>query len=116
MSKNKTHVEKMIKKFQKKNWVIDCAPELHEELMEVLECEGVSWIDGRPIIPCADSWDTIELEDHYFEIVKKKKLNYQNKACYPSYHYKVFTFMEFFELMVEALNKDMPDLEISIAA
>jgi len=116
MSKERPNVAKVIKKFQKKKWVIDCPPKLHESLLEILECEGVSWSDGAPIIPCADCWDTQDSVDHYFEIVKKKKLNFHDKDCYPSYHYKIFTFKEFLDLLVEALNKDFPDIEISIAA
>jgi len=106
MSKNKTNVEKLVKKFQKKKWVIDCGDHKYVELLAVLKVINVKWIDGEEISASANSSQMDILKDLYFEIVKKSQVIFQPKECYPAYHYRVFSYEEFLELVSEAIDKD----------
>ena len=99
--KIKLKTDKLLKKFGKKKWVIDCEDRYLEDLLTILQAHGVKWFDEQPITPRKTAQQLKLHKGYVFElkrINKQNYLQYNPQEYYPPYHYKTFTFNEFYDL------------------
>ncbi len=99
--KIKLKTDKLLKKFGKKKWTIDCEDRYLEDLLTILQAHGVKWFDEQPITPRKTAQKLKYYENYVFEIKRINKQNYLQynpQEYYPPYHYKTFTFNEFYDL------------------
>ena len=99
--KNKLKTDKLLKKFGKKKWLIDCEDRYIEDLLEILQAHGVKWFDEQPIKPRKAARELKYHKNYVFEIRRSNKQNYLQcnpQEYYPPFHYRTFTFNEFYDL------------------
>lgn len=99
--KIKLKTDKLLKKFGKKKWLIDCEDRYIEDLLEILQVHGVKWFDEQPIKPRKAAQELKYHKNYVFEIRRSNKQNYLQcnpQEYYPPFHYRTFTFNEFYDL------------------
>lgn len=99
--KIKLKTDKLLKKFGKKKWLIDCEDRYIEDLLEILKAHGVKWFDEQPIKPRKAAQELKYHKNYVFEIRRSNKQNYLQcnpQEYYPPFHYRTFTFNEFYDL------------------
>ena len=107
--KIKLTTDKLLKKFGKKKWLIDCEDRYIEDLLEILQAHGVKWFDEQPIKPRKAAQELKYHKNYVFENRRSNKQNYLQcnpQEYYPPFHYRTFTFNEFYDLYCPAKIDD----------
>ena len=104
----KKKTKQLFDKFSRKKWIIECNPEHIEDFFDLLKEEGIHWFNDVRIRPKENATEYIfDCKTHRFEF-KYNKLRLNPKEFYPPYHFRTFTFEEFFDLLLQARIKDDP--------
>lgn len=107
----KLKTDKLFKKFGKRKWLIDCEDRYLEDLLTIFEAEGVVWFDDEKIYPKETAKLLKRNIGYVFEFKKRKHFQFNPHEYYtPSYHYRTFTFHEFYQRYRKAKIKDADNL------
>lgn len=108
--KRKNHIKKLFKKYRKNNIALEFRNEDEfDKFIDILKFERLELFDGSKIqSKSADTFYHL-LPTCYFEFGKKTRLNFEVKEAFPSYHYKIMRFSEFYLEYAFAQWKDVAE-------